>query len=439
MNFRIILAGLAFCSGLPTQIFAGYSDPTISVLVGSVSMPTLNQPIVTYAGSSTAVVLTATAANFTPTSYTWTQVPDASNKFATTGTATFSTVQSGNQAVKATLPAKGVYQFQVNATDGTNQASRYVWVNVWDAVPALAGNGIIGRNPGIKPPDRVRSLSVDPGPFCHPRVLFTRADWVELNAKDFPASGTNPAPDASVSTAALVASLQNHFDKAGDPLNNLAQAFLAYWNSGYSDSALANLNTVYTANASSLGYNGNYGDYEGAIGSGNIDGSFYNSLSTACYLQWVGNNPTATHDPNSTVGKRFLYLAAVTAAAAHYEEYTSLYGLKNQTAPDSNGNIVGLSGNGVNSNNQPSKPYVSLGLTYDFIYDWLSSVPTGSTCGIICFPSRISTSPQAPRKKRPPPLPIRVVRMVTSPVSRMASTCPGWPLRGKKALWGPTH
>ena len=103
---------------------AGYTEPAVLVVMGSASSLVVNQPNVVYAASNTSVVLTAWATNFTSTAYTWTRVPDVSNEFAATGTATFTTIHSGKKAVKATLSAKGVYQFQDTATDRTNWSQR---------------------------------------------------------------------------------------------------------------------------------------------------------------------------------------------------------------------------------------------------------------------------------------------------------------------------
>ena len=58
MKLRTSVAGFVVCSVAPTPTFAGdYTDPAVSVVVGSESNPTLNQPTVVYSGSNTAVVL----------------------------------------------------------------------------------------------------------------------------------------------------------------------------------------------------------------------------------------------------------------------------------------------------------------------------------------------------------------------------------------------
>ena len=334
--------------------------PSISVIAASPATPAVNQPIVVFSDSGTSRVLTATPVNFQPTSYTWSQVPDVTNRFAATGTATISALQPGSRSVQVTLPAKGVYQFQVTATDEASfTASQYVWVNVWDPSPALQPNHVIGRNPGVSPPTSVTPVSTDPGPYCHPRLFFNRSDWATLNAKDLPASGPGPVPDASQATAAIQTSLSNHFDKAGDPLNQLAAAFFDYAAVDHSDSvlsssALSNLNRVYATLAAS---STNYSERTAFPLGVPIDTNFYNALNAACYLAWIGTDPTLAHDPNSAAGKRFAYLAQVVAGAAYYETYS---------------NLNAVNGNGNNSSGFPSYPHCELALCYDHIFDWMT-------------------------------------------------------------------
>ena len=68
---------------------AAYTDPGVSVKVVS-SASNAHQPILTLrTNGPTTVRLVATAANFSPTNYIWSQVTDTINSFATKGIATF--------------------------------------------------------------------------------------------------------------------------------------------------------------------------------------------------------------------------------------------------------------------------------------------------------------------------------------------------------------
>ena len=176
-------------SAPPADRPEGYTQPAISVLVSDPATPTVNQPIVELKERGTTVLLEATPENFTPSNYAWTQIKDESNSYATTGRADFSSPETSQPVVKVVLPEKGIYQFEVTATDrNRTTAKTYVWVNVWDPVPALGPDHKVGRNPSVAPPASVRPLSTDPGPFHHPRVFFSWRDWPELTAKVAPGS-----------------------------------------------------------------------------------------------------------------------------------------------------------------------------------------------------------------------------------------------------------
>ena len=217
----------------------GYTQPAVSVLVSDPANPAVNQPIVDLKERGTTILLEATAENFTPSHYTWSQVKDESNSFATAGRADFSSAETTQPVVKVVLPEKGIYQFEVTATDRNQaQAKKYVWVNVWDPVPALGPGQKVGRNPSIAPPTSVRVLSADPGPFHHPRVFFSWEDWPELSAKVAPNS---KVPEARAAYQILEEDTQKNFDHTGSGINQMAQALLAYAKSGYAEAGQRNL------------------------------------------------------------------------------------------------------------------------------------------------------------------------------------------------------
>lgn len=315
-----------------TLLLAAYTDP--GILVKTVSTASnAHQPIVTLPTNGPAMVtLTALATNFTPTSYTWSQVADTFNSFATTGTATFLTTNASFPQVSVSLPTPGVYQFQVVATDGVNTVSRYAWVNVWDNVGAFNPNHQVGRNPGLLPPTSVRQLSLDPGPFCHPRVLFSRSDWPELQRK------TANSSEVKLAVTKLQSSLAGNFDKAGSAMMTLINAYTNYAAGGYNGAYFTNV--VMPAHTNSTGILNDL-----LIGH-NPGGSYFDALVTACYLAWVGTDPALPHGSAAITNQvRFNYLATLVAASTKVE---------------------------MNLNSTNPTAFYTLALCYDLVYDWMT-------------------------------------------------------------------
>jgi len=332
MRLFPFLFGLAFYLLAAGKLPAAYTDPSVSVKVVS-SASNAHQPIVTLrTNGPTTVTLVATAANFSPTNFVWSQVADTINSFATTGTATFSATQTSSNQVVVTLPAAGIYQFQVTASDGVNAVSRYVWVNVWDSVGAFNPNHQVGRNPDIAPPTSVRQFSADPGPFYHPRVLFSRSDWPELSSK------TTNSYEVRLAITNLQSALAGNFDKAGSTMKNLITIYTNYAAGGYSGTFFTN--TVFSArtNASSI-------MTELIIGH-NPSGSYFDALVTACYLAWVVTDPTLPHGSVAATNQaRFNYLATLVAASAKVE---------------------------MNLNSTNPAAFYNMALCYDLVYDWMT-------------------------------------------------------------------
>ena len=338
----ILLSLLSWLLGVSVNgvLHAAYTDPAISVKVVAAGT-NINQPILTLPASGPAsITLQATATNFTPTSYAWSQVPDALNTFAAAGIAGFAATNTTQPQVTVTLPTAGVYQFQVTATAGTNSASRYVWVNVWDNVAALNPNQQVGRNPGIAPPTSVRQLSLDPGPFCHPRILFSRSDWPDLSGR-----GTNSL-EVRTAITNLQAALAANFDLSGSAMKTLENVYSNYAQGGYSGTYFTNTVIPAHANASSQGILG-----ELILGH-NPSGSYFDALLTACYLAWIGTDPARAHSsvPAATQS-RFTALAAQVSTAARVE---------------------------LTLTNTPAA-YYSLALCYDLVYDWMTTQQQNDT------------------------------------------------------------
>ena len=288
-----------------------------------------NQPIVVMPADNSPVsafLSAVTTEYFAPVSYTWSQVQPVIDSYASKATATFSSTTTSSPQVTVALPTSGIYQFQVNATDANNKTlSNYVWVNVWDSKPAIAP-GNIGLNPGIAPPTSIAMLSADPGPFQHPRLLFSAGDWSALSTKANVTSGT---PEALAGLAAIRTSMGKNFDQPGTTMNNLEAALLQYAADGYS-------NADYSAICTLIGFNPgstNTASPPAAIVPGilsstamasNTDSSISDGLAAATYLAWLAVDPTQPQDPTSAGSQRLVQLGTLTAALSQFLLTTEL-------------------------------------------------------------------------------------------------------------------
>ncbi len=267
-----------------------------------------HQPILALPASGpVSAILTAQSFNFTPTSFAWSQVAPASvlaqHIHAAQSLVTFSAT-SGTQ-VTATFPARGIYQLQLTASDGTTTVTGPVWVQVWDRLSGFNPLQRIGRNPGLTPPSSMRQLTPDPGPFRHPRLLFTDAEWSELNAK------TTSSTEVAAAITTLRSALNSNFDKTSAPvgvLRTYANALVAWADGGFTDAA-------FTASVQPVR------QFDERFRFGNEPSSqFPDALLVSAYLQWVKVNPALAQTSVSTTDQnRFRYLAKVSAAAARAE------------------------------------------------------------------------------------------------------------------------
>ena len=310
-------------------------------------------------GSVVNVSLWAVATNtFIPTTYTWAQVKPEINSWATAGVAAFSATQTSTPNVAVALPKSGIYQFRVTAKSSDNRVvSSYVWVNAWESKTAIAP-GNIGRNPGLTPPPSVRMLSADPGPFQHPRLLFTKGDWPELSSKSNPSAGI---PESSDAVTALKASLAANFDMPGSGMNNLVVALNKFAANNYSS---ADYNAIASANgfqptstppvAPELFTSGSIGNYPNL--------KFADALAAASYLAWLAVDPTKPAVVGSAGDNRLKQLATLTAAWSSFMLQTEL---ANPAA------FTGQNGTALAN--------YSLALAYDLTYDAMTAAQQSVT------------------------------------------------------------
>ena len=278
----------------------------------SQSPSSANQPITVMPtdGSPATIYLSAVATNnFVPVSYSWTQVKPAIDSYAATGAAVFA-AQTKSPSLQVSLPKPGTYQFQLSATDASSRVLQsYVWVQAWDSAPALGPNNI-GRNPGIAPPTSVRPLTADPGPFNHPRLLFSKGDWPQLTAKS---SGSASLPGAVSALASLNSGLASNFDKPGSAMSGLEAALTKYAADGYSAADYASIVSTYGLSASSvpsLFHSNVMADYPAS--------NFSDALAVASYIAWLSVDPSKTLDPSTAPVKRLQTLGMLTAAWSNF-------------------------------------------------------------------------------------------------------------------------
>ncbi len=289
----------------------GQAAPAATVKVVPSGQPAYTSPhqpiLVLPPTGSVSATLTAQPFNFTPTTYTWSQVAPASvlTQHLHAAQAKVDLSATNSAQITATFPARGVYQLLLTATDGISSVTAPVWIQVWDHTSGFNPLKRIGRNPGLTPPASVRQLTPDPGPFQHPRLLFTNADWSELNAK------TSSSADVISAVSSLQSSLNANFDKSSAPAGALrayANALVAWADGGFNDAAYS----------SSVAPVRQFGD---RVSFGNDPGGqFPDALLAASYLQWVKVNPSlAQSSVTPSDQSRFLYLAKTAAAAARAE------------------------------------------------------------------------------------------------------------------------
>ena len=171
---------LALVARLP-----GADDPYLAV--------TVDQAILRFTpDQQTRTTVTVTPQRFprgASLSYAWRQIQDHMSPLAVSAAdhqVVFGDARAASTTV--TLPGPGVYALRVTVTDLATgaTASRNTWISVWDHASRLLVDGQpdpLALAPGIAPPPRVRDLTPDPGPFHHPRLLVTDADWEDVNTR----------------------------------------------------------------------------------------------------------------------------------------------------------------------------------------------------------------------------------------------------------------
>ncbi len=322
------------------QVLIG-ATPVVRAKVTAAGLPPAtapHQPILALPASGPVVAtLSAEALGFTPGSFTWSAVQPAAvaaqHLHAATVAPTLSAT-SGAQ-ISVTFPARGIYQILLSATDGSQTATHQVWVQVWDRLDGLNPLQQIGRNPGLLPPTSMRQLSPDPGPYQHPRLLFTDADWPELNAK------STASNEVAAALTRLQTALNNNFDKSTAPVGSLrtyASALLAWEDGGFLDATYSS--SVETVRVFSE---------RKQVGM-DPRNHLPDALLVSAYLVWVRNNPANPAAVSTADQNRLRYLSRVAAAAGRAELTRVRLGLATSAtgAPD-------------------------MAVVFDLLYDWMTA------------------------------------------------------------------
>lgn len=268
---------------------------------------------------------------------TFCRVPDRINPLDSKGTVTFSPGKNPYETI-ATFSAPGVYQIRCTLGSGDNAPFRQSWVYVWDNVSVLTP-GKIGGYPDCTPPASVRRLAPDPGPFQHPRLLFTNGDWPEVSERN---------KNGKLASFALAVLKQNQAKDIDDPSSEVGK--LAAQLDDYAKS----------------GYKANPPDAKEIVAK-----HIYKPLYMACYVTWLERDPNIpmSQQPPETI-QRGQRLARILAAAAHLH-FAAVYDRKTHAINTNKDDPLFI--NNLNRIGWPSDftPIEQLPYCYDFIYDWM--------------------------------------------------------------------
>jgi hypothetical protein len=296
--------------------------------------------------------------------YAWRQVQDVMSPIAANMSKGAVATLSAPAAVRteATFPEWGVYAIRLTVTDAVTQlsVSRNTWVQVWDSRSHIVVDGKpnpLCPAPGIAPPT-VRTLSPDPGPFRHPRVLCTDRDWPEIaqRAKE----GRIAHKAAETMARNVAATIDDHQAPAGRMTDELAAYAAAHFSGREPD-----LTAGITAESSEQGP-----DWSKL--RRHLD-AYASQLRDACLIAWLGVDPRLPQAQSAvSASGKCRRLARATAALAHVRlrhSWTEQGGF----TPKDPLYLEGLDAIGE----RPGQ--ADLGLAYDFIASWMTAEEAQTT------------------------------------------------------------
>ena len=296
--------------------------------------------------------------------YSWKQIQDTMSPIAANMAShpiEFSDPKA--EATTVTFHEWGVYAVRVTVTDSThgNAATRNAWISVWDNRSHIMVDGKpdpLAVAPGITPPPHVRDLSPDPGPYHHPRLFCTDADWKEIHERCVEGKGIL-AGNAYRNLSVRIGKLGDLKTKEGRWMASLE----VYANSGYRPSALPNLATgAEVVTGTSKGEKRKIDLAEQAVDA------IAQTLADACFVQWIKTDPGTPHSQISGTEKamnlRLAKLVAAFCRAGLVNSWDRETGVFHKGAP---GYLTGIDGIGASCSLRDS-----LALAYDFIAPWMN-------------------------------------------------------------------
>lgn len=292
--------------------------------------------------------------------YSWKQVQDVLSPDA-------ARMDKGNRiafshpdaaATSVSITGTGVFEVRLTVTDAARAISfsRNAWIRVWNARSTVLRNGVeepLFAAPGILPPPSVRTLSPDPGPYCHPRLYCTDQDWPEIRSR------TEHGKIASLCLKKLQNGLADKLDKTGTAFADLTAALEQYAQAGFQGVA-PDLSMGISSKPGEKGP-----DWSDAQ---NRFREYCQQLRDAALVAWLDQDPSVPHAKVSAEKQaRFRKLAKVTAAVCHillhasWEEKTGGFRKDYPLFP---GGLDDLGG--VFADMSP------IGLAYDFTASWMT-------------------------------------------------------------------
>ena len=268
----------------------------------------------------------------------WEQQANRINPSAASGSAVVVVAKSNPLEFQASFPGPGVYQLEATVSMGAQTARRRTWIQVWDPTPATWKEPT-GQRPEMTPPPSVRTLSRDPGPFAHPRMLVTAQDWPEIVQRN---------QNGKIASGALRALRQRVAEKFDNPTSETGRLAIALSKAAAGQGSVPDL-----------------GDK-----SAGDPRAIYGMLWNAAYLNWLEGDPRLpVAKAPAAQRERGQVLARVISALAkaHFAHVWDRQGQQpiNRESPW----FVELTNTGGCLTNDLA---TDLAFAYDFAYRWMN-------------------------------------------------------------------
>ena len=308
--------------------------------------------------------LTVTPQNFPKDAiltYSWEQVQDVLSPFAATmGRANPISFSSTNSpSTKLSIIGAGVFEVRLTVTDSKSglTRSKNAWINVWSSRSPIVKDGKedpLCAAPGIQPPPSVRTLSPDPGPYCHPRLYTTAQDWPELRDR------VQHGKIASMCLGSLRRELADRFDKPDSDFSRLSDQLVKFADFGFQGPA-PDLTMGIPSKPGDKGP-----DWNDAL---HHFFDYINMLRDATLVAWIDQDPKTPHDQVPKANQeRFRRLAKITSSIGYivlngcWDAKTGVFHKEYPIFPGGLDEPGGICWN-----------MSSLGLAYDFTGSWMTT------------------------------------------------------------------